>query len=72
MPALAFLDNIYFIQNRIMNIKSVQRVEKIVENSVCSVDLLWKKRLLRKHSSEEEMEEEARRCFGGHGRVIAK
>jgi hypothetical protein len=40
-----------------MNFKSVQRVENIIENSCCSVDLLWKKRLLRKHSSCEEMEE---------------
>lgn len=55
-----------------MNKKSVERVVSIVENSCCSVDLLWRNKLLRKHSSEFELEASAQRCFGGHGRVIAK
>lgn len=55
-----------------MNKKSVERVVSIIENSCCSVDLQWRNKLLRKHENCHALEASAQRCFGGHGRVIAK
>jgi hypothetical protein len=46
----AYTYNINFIKYLTsMNEKSVQRVVCMIEHSSCSVDLLWKRKLLKKH-----------------------
>ena len=49
---------------------SYEKIRKIIECSSVRVDLLWKQRLFRKHSNEEEFKKSVMASFGRDNHLI--